>query len=350
MSRVPVWCFSAIFILIGLVSCGKKTLPVPELKSTYHVPEAIIEKAEYRPDGLYLKWKVSKEQKGFCFVVEKVEIPWKGLSCIDCPELPWEQSKCVDPAFPEPAVRIGDWLIWKDDRVMVGHAYRFRLVVFDLTKRRPVKYGQPYDVRIPSTPPNVVKGDVKAGKEGILITWFIPSGAKDAIKKRLRFRVERMADGDTGWTRLDGAGCTDSSYLDGEVTPGKLYTYRVTPYYTIASLEVYGKPFVVGKARAQDTVLPPPPKTVWVVPGKKGLEVHWLEVTVPVGGYHVYRKESEGTIVRLTQKPIMHPPFVDTNVKWNKVYSYAVTSLSPNPPHREGLASSWVEIRNVFFK
>ena len=355
MDRSRFIFLGVCFLLVFVWSCGKKTLPIPLPEKRVQVPVTLIEEARVTPGGIILKWKypeVSHRGKTypFCFVIQKANIPWKGLGCIDCPELPWEESKCISPDYPDPAVRLDHELLWKDENVSSHRAYRYRIVVYDVEKRRPLSYGKPLDVRMLDFPPMIKKASVKAGKEGILVKWFIPKEkAKSVIKNGISFAIERRSTSGH-WQRIDTGGYRESVFLDGEVKPGEVYEYRITPYYQVGQVSIWGKPYIAGRVRAEDKILPPPPKTVWVVPSNKGLEVHWLEVSVPVGGYYVYRKDPDGTIVRLTQTPLKHPPFIDNKVKKNEVYSYAVSSASPNPPYKEGLVSSWVEIRNVFFK
>lgn len=113
---------------------------------------------------------------------------------------------------------------------------------------------------------------------------------------------------------------------------------------------ILGEAFIVSKVKAKPRVLPPPPETVWVVPGKEGLEVHWLEPKGRIAGYNVYRKQPDGSIVRLNGKPVPKSPFVDKTALPNQVYSYAVSSVSSDPSGTEGVTSSWIEIRNVFIK
>ncbi len=345
-----------VSLICFVCSCGKKTLPLPFPEERMEIPEASIEGADVSSHGIVLSWaysKISESKKNypFCFVVEKAEIPWKGLGCIDCPDLPWERSKCISPDYPDPAIRKGNRLIWKDDNILPHHAYRYRIVVYDAEKRRPLYYGKPIDVKTYELPPLIKKASLKASKEGILVKWFLTKKEVKSIidSYGLSFALERRT-ASKPWRRIDTGNYQESAFLDGEVKPGEVYEYRVTPYYRVGKVIVWGKPKLVGKVRAVDQILPPPPKTVWVVPSSKGLEVHWLEVTVPVKGYYVYRKDPSGTIIRLTQNPVPHPPFIDTQVKKNRVYSYAVSSASPNPPYKEGLVSSWIEIRNIFYK
>lgn len=359
------------FLFLILQGCGRKTLPLPEVRQV--LPEITIEKADITGDGVVISWKCpkvrgSEDEKGilfpvgkkgvkksgefdnypYCFVVEKAEVSQGGLLCTECPDLPWEQSPCIHPAFPEPATLEEGMMKWKDGKVRRGHTYRYRIVVYDMATQRPLVYSIPFDLQVYEPPVEIEKGNARSDEKGILLRWFLPAGV-DVQKNAgdIKFAVEKRYDA-SPWKRVDSGDCGDTSYLDTDVKPGVTYEYRVTPYIKKSTVTVWGKTFVLPPITAEETMLPPPPQTLWVVPGKQGLEVHWIEVTKPVKGYHVYRKQEDGTIVRLTQKPVEHPPFVDKMVKRNVVYFYAVSSVSPYPPYKEGLVSSWIEIRNVF--
>ncbi|SFN08641.1 fibronectin type III domain-containing protein [Thermodesulforhabdus norvegica] len=362
------FCIGAILwipLFLAFQGCGKKTLPLPEVRQV--LPEISIEKADITGEGIVISWKLPEtgeirspagkkhknetgrfENYPYCFVVEKAEISRGGTLCMECPDLPWEQSTCLHPAFPGPAAFDGRTMKWKDGNVRRGHAYRYRVVVYDVGTQRPLVYSSPFDLVVSEPPVSIEKGNAKSDEKGIFLTWFLPAnGSVQKNAGEIRFAVERRSEA-SQWKRVDAGDLGNTSYLDTEVKPGMTYEYRVTPYLKKGAVTVWGTPFVLPPIAAEDRMLPPPPKTVWVVPGKEGLEIHWLEVTKPVKGYHVYRKYEDGTILRLTQQPVEHPPFIDKGVKKNVVYFYAVSSLSPYPPYREGLVSSWVEIRNVF--
>ena len=79
------------------------------------------------------------------------------------------------------------------------------------------------------------------------------------------------------------------------------------------------------------------------------LEIHWTESDGKNGGYHVYRREGK-EIIRLTASPVQHPPFVDHGAKKGSTYSYAVSAVSTQADHKEGLLSKWTEVRNLLME
>jgi fibronectin type 3 domain-containing protein len=189
----------------------------------------------------------------------------------------------------------------------------------------------------------------RATDKGIIVEWQVcPDRCKEA-GDTLGFSIERRK-GSEAWRPISENNYKKTSYLDTDIEAGNVYDYRVTPYYQRDGVTFWGKPFVVSKIRARAKVLPPPPESVWVVPGKEGLEVHWLEPKGRIAGYNVYRKQSDGSIVRLNGKPVAHSPYIDKTALPNQVYGYAVSSVSSDPSATEGVTSSWIEIRNVFMK
>ena len=100
------------------------------------------------------------------------------------------------------------------------------------------------------------------------------------------------------------------------------------------------------QVKAPDAVPPPPPGNVWVIPVKGALEVHWIPSEGKVEGYHVYRREGK-EIIRLTATPVQKPPYVDSTVRKNVVYAYAVSAVGNQAGKREGLLSKWAEMRSL---
>lgn len=344
--------FALMFALFGLFGCGKKGFPVPSVmeRESNRVDRLT---ASIYPDGVEISWDIPQSSKDiskypYCFVVEKVEIEWKGLSCKDCPDLPWQKSQCFHPAYPEPARVETGKMIWKDSQVAVNRAYRYRVTVNERDSQKTISASNPVDVRI-YPPVELMKRIVgRSTDKGIIVEWQIcPETCKSVGD--VGFKVEKKS-GSEPWKVVSENNYKKTSYLDTDVEAGKFYDYRVTPYYIKDGITVWGKPFLVSKVKAKTKILPPPPESVWIVPGKDGLEIHWIEPRGKIAGYNVYRKQSDGNIVRLNDKPVAHSPFIDKTVLPNQVYGYAVSSVSSDPSATEGLTSSWVEIRNVFTK
>jgi hypothetical protein len=159
------------------------------------------------------------------------------------------------------------------------------------------------------------------------------------------FLVERHSP-EGVWEKLSATSVRGNSFLDSGVASNQTYDYRVTPVYLFEDTLILGESSVFRQAKAPEAVPPPPPGTVWVIPIKGALEVHWIKSEGQVEGYHVYRREDKD-IIRLTATPVQNPPYVDQTVRKNVVYSYAVSAVSNQPGQREGLLSKWAEIRSL---
>lgn len=345
--------FALVFALFSLFGCGRKGFPVPGV-TEQESPKVDKIAVNVHPDGVEISWNIPSEKVDlskypYCFIVEKAEIDWKGLSCKDCPDLPWQRSQCFHPAYPDPAQVEQGKMFWKDAQVAVNHAYRYRVTVNDRDKHRTIMASDPVDVKL-YPPLDLMKRIVgRATDKGIIVEWQVcPDRCKEA-GDTLGFRIERRK-GNEAWRTVSENNYKKTSYLDTDIEAGNIYDYRVTPYYQKDGVTFWGKPVVVSKIKARTKILPPPPESVWVVPGKEGLEVHWLEPKGRIAGYNVYRKQSDGSIVRLNGKPVAHSPYIDKTALPNQVYGYAVSSVSSDPSATEGVTSSWIEIRNVFMK
>lgn len=345
--------FALMFFLFSFAGCGRKGFPVPSLAEK-EPPKIDKIAADIYPDGIEISWDIPLQVKDlskypYCFVVEKVEIDWKGLGCKDCSDLAWQKSQCFHPAYPEPARVEGGKMIWKDSQVGVNRAYRYRVTANERDNLRLVTASNPLDVKVYPAVELIKRIMARSTDKGIIVEWQICPDQCRSVGDSLGFRVEKKSDSGL-WKVVSEDNYKKTSYLDAEVEAGKSYDYRVTPYYIKDGITIWGKPFIVSKIKAKAKILPPPPESVWVVPGKEGLEIHWLEPKGRIRGYNVYRKQSDGNIIRLNDKPVAHSPFIDKTALPNQVYGYAVSSVSSDPSGSEGVTSSWIEIRNVFSK
>ncbi len=352
-------CVTAGLVVVALLmmcGCGRKGFPVASVGGK-EPPTVGKIGAQVFSDGVEISWDVPQGTESntsdypYCFIVERAEIPWEGMSCQECPALAWVRSECFHPAYPGSARWEKGKMIWKDTQVAVKRAYRYQVAMHDRASNRLVVTSKFLDVQVHESPDVIKRVGAKASDKGILLEWFVCPDSCKNIEESLAFQVDRRK-GAEPWASLTDEPYRKTSYLDGAVEPGGIYDYRVTPYYVVNGVAIWGKPAVVSRIKSRSRLLPPPPETVWVVPGKNGLEVHWLEVKgkEQVLGYNIYRKQQDGNIVRLNDKPVEHSPFVDKNAAAGAVYGYAVSSVASDATRSEGVTSSWIEIRNVFTK
>jgi hypothetical protein len=159
------------------------------------------------------------------------------------------------------------------------------------------------------------------------------------------FLVQRLS-GEKGWEKASPTYIKGNAYYDQGIASGQSYSYRVVPLLFTDGVYIYGEPSSTVLIKGPESLPPPPPGKVWITPAHGALEIHWTESDGKTAGYHVYRREGK-EIVRLTASPVQHQPFVDQNVKKGAVYAYAVSAVSIQADHKEGLLSKWVEVRNL---
>ena len=238
-------------------------------------------------------------------------------------------------------------LRWFDTNISYRRAFRYQVTVTD-EKGNPLSLSNPAIAKVypgPAAPENLTAA---TQPQGILIQW--KPALKDIEGNKLdasseSFRVERLS-GEKGWEKAAPSLVKGNAYLDQSVAPGQSYSYRVVAVLYTDGVYILGESSATAQAKGPESVLPPPPGRVWITPAHGALEIHWTETDGKTGGYHVYRKEGK-EIIRLTASPVEHPPFVDQGAKKGATYSYAVSAVSAQADHKEGLLSKWTEVRNL---
>jgi hypothetical protein len=335
-------------------SCGQKSFPRPAQQGG--PPEIKDLQSQVRPRGAVLNWSAPDQlltkTKGVVYqlVIQRAELRWENRNCLDCPAQ-YQDKQVIDIIRPQPAVRDGKKFSWIDATVARDHAYRYQIGIRD-DKGRIVSVSNPAVVKILPVPaaPTQISADPEG--QGILVRWQKPQKDKSGttMQGQLKFVVERSTSSKSPkWDAISPVPVDGTEFLDTTVASDQNYEYRVVPFMVFEETNILGEPSPVQPAKAPDTVTPPPPQSVWVLPGKGHLEIHWLESEGKVMGYHVYRRQGQ-EIIRLTVNPLNHPPFVDQRAAKNEIYFYAVSAVGPGPQYREGLLSKWVEIRNTFFQ
>ncbi len=345
---IPILVFGLL-----LTGCGKKTFP--KAASVEAPPQIRDLQVQVRAKGVELTWTipdqmrtVSKETK-YRFDIKRSELLWNNRNCLDCPGTIQQDLQMIDAAYPDPAIQQDFRLSWTDPAVSVQHAYRYQITILDKDSRV-VTLSNPAVAKV-FHPPGSVRGLLAVpGPQGILIQWKPPT--KDiqgqAMHGDLEFVVERYSP-NKAWEKVSAVPIRANNFLDQGVAAENMYGYRVTPTLVYEDTPILGEASTTGQVKAPEALPPPPPATVWAIPSKGALEVQWTESEGSVAGYYVYRREGK-EIIRLTASPVQHPPYVDRSVKPNAVYFYAVSAVSTQPDHREGLLSKWAEIRSLPFE
>jgi hypothetical protein len=258
-----------------------------------------------------------------------------------------QEVQIIDPARPAPAVREGNTFAWVDKAVSAQRAYRYQVVLRD-PKGQVLSSSNTSVAKVIAPPPALKNLAAATEQRGIMLQWkpgIVKTTKGSFSPGETEFLVERH--GPEGvWGKLSATSVRGNSFLDSGVASNQTYDYRVTPVYLFEDTLILGEPSVFLQAKAPEALPPLPPGTVWVIPIKGALEVHWLKSEGQVEGYHVYRREGKD-IIRLTATPVQNPPYVDQTVRKDVVYAYAVSAVSNQAGQREGLLSKWAEIRSL---
>jgi hypothetical protein len=351
LHRDPLCCWMAVLLLsFTLTGCGLKTYPRPVAPD--QLPQIQDLTTQVRGKTVEVSWTIPsplsqpESDPGIRFVVLKSEIQWDNRNCLECPTPMQQEILLIDPRRPSPAVQSGQTVTWTDTVVSHNRAYRYQIVIRDSAKREMTR-SNPVLAKVVPAPSQLKNVTATTEPRGIALQWKMPkrSEAGKAEASDLQVVVERhTAEG--GWVKLTSLPIKGSTFVDSSVASNQLYDYRVIPVYAFEDTLIFGEGVTLPQVKAPEALPPPPPGTVWVIPVKGGLEVHWLKSEGKVGGYHVYRQEGK-EIIRLTATPVQNPPFIDKSVRKNVVYCYAVSAVNTQSDQREGLLSKWAEIRSL---
>ncbi len=348
--NITVILLCIAFLLAG---CGKKTMVRAPVKVR---PPAVSNlKCHVRKNFVELEWQIPPWQKGkkagrriAGFEIWRATVSPSDRNCAGCPKK-FVMIGSVDLTYPPPAHIIGNTILWKDLGVKVGIEYFYRLVTVDNDGNESlISNTAVANVYYTPVAPKIIES--VATSEGIKIAWDDPiemvNGESDMRpRKYLLYR----RTGDTGWQLASPAPLDERWYIDRKVEPGKEYDYRVRTEAFQQGTPTFSDFSNIVKVVALELPPPAPPDTVWVLPSKDGVGIYWLQSGVDGHRikYNVYRRTENGEIIKLTSEPISKTFFLDSNVKVNRVYKYAITSVRMGKKPAEGPYSKWVEIRFV---
>lgn len=353
----PRRCLTVVILLLATVpllsGCGKKTYPRP--LSQVVKPDIGDIRARVTPKGVELSWSIpesvraGEKRSDHHFRLYKAQIKWENRDCPDCPPVEQQDAIRLELTAPEPARLEGNTLIWLDTQTVKNHAYRYYVTLVG-KRERELARSNPVLVKVVTAPAPLKDFQVNTVPQGIMLQWKSPSRdvQGEPLQGDLQYTIERRpANG--SWEKLSTVPIKADNFLDKSIASSLSYDYRVTPMVVFEGTVVSGEPVVFSQAKAPGSVPPPPPKSVWAIPGKGGIEVQWMESEGKTGGYHVYRREGK-EITRLTATPVEKAPYLDRSVKRNVVYAYAVSAVNEQPDQKEGLLSKWVEIRSLMIE
>lgn len=330
-----------------LSGCGRKMFPKPGGQES--TPQVRDFQADVLAHGVDLSWTIPESgvAKKVRYSILRSELRWENRNCIECPAPTQQEVNRVEPeAVPQLISPSDHKAHWFDKNVASNHAYRYQVAVTDANGTAVSTSGAVIAKTYPgpAAPTNVA---AMTQPQGILLQWKAVSQDTEGRKLQgeLSFRIDRLVGG-RDWEKASPVFIKGNTFLDQGIASEQNYSYRVVPVVFFDNTTVFGEPSQVVLGRAPESVTPPPPSTVWVMPVKGSLEIRWTESEGKTGGYHVYRREGK-EIIRLTASPVQHPPFVDQAVKRGINYFYAVSAVSAQQGNKEGLLSKWAEFRNV---
>lgn len=335
-----------IFALSALVSgCGIKTFPKPI--GAPPPPRVNNLSARVEPGAVEISWSAlpPAQTKAIRYSIMRSTVAWDKRNCLECPPPAQAEVHSIDAATAKPGA--DGKLRWIDHAVSMHKALRYQIALINDNGHK-VSLSNPAIAKI--YPGAVAPSDLRATiqERGVLFEW--KQTPKDVqghpLKATTLSFVVQMQSASNVWTDVSPL-VKGEAYYDKEVPAGTVSTFRVLAVRSIDSENVYGEPSsTITVMGPKSSGAPPPPAKVWMVPVHGGLEVHWLEDQGKTAGYYVYRKQGK-EIVRLTANPVSHPPYVDHGLSRGATYSYAVSAVSAQPNHKEGLLSKWVSVRNL---
>ncbi len=329
--------------------CGKKMFPHPMGEKA--APRISDLQAQATTRGAEISWTIPESIAGgkYRLSVMREELDWEKRNCPDCPAVSQIEAHGIDAGAAAKSLSPDLRVHWTDTNTASYRAYRYQLAIHDENGKQ-VSRSNSVVAKMYPGPVAPVSVAATTQPQGVLLNWKPVS--KDANGKNLQgelaFRIERMSGGKP-WENASPTPISGNTFLDQGVASEQSYSYRIVPVLVVDNGTVLGDPSTVVLGKAPESVAPPPPNSVWIIPGKGALEIRWTESAGKTGGYHVYRRQGKD-IIRLTAKPLQHPPFLDKNVQSKETYSYAVSAVSAQADQKEGLLSKWAEMRAMLLE
>lgn len=160
--------------------------------------------------------------------------------------------------------------------------------------------------------------------QGVNLSWFSEDGVFAYIDGWIIYRAEGEsppADGD--YRRINNALFTESTLVDGGVTDGRTYWYRLA---SVSPAGVESVPTSPVSVRV-DMTAPAPPSGLSAVPVAGRIELSWDSSLEPdLSHYNIFREPPEPALV-LGPIPSDAVTYEDTQVQSGTTYRYWMTAV-----------------------
>ncbi|MGQ9648374.1 MAG: fibronectin type III domain-containing protein [Thermodesulfobacteriota bacterium] len=333
------------FLLMVMVSCGKKAPPVPWESI---VPKRIVDLVALPREGrLLLEWTAPKENTDKTpltdlegFQVLRSEGIHVGDQCKGCGEKPKPVYEIrLDRKEEEKGRKLS---IFIEDHEP-GRVYVYQIISVN-RRGHPSSPSNPVWVHWdqPLNPPQDVKGE--AGDKRVDLSWELVEGASG-------YNVYRRGEEESFSSRpLNREPLVGTEFRDLSVENEKKYIYSIRTLRRVVKTDVESKGSQEVAVTPTDMIPPGSPVGLVAIPLKDGMELNWRKNReADLLGYHVYRRKlGESDFRRLTESPLAKETYLDTSVELGQDYEYAVTAVDNSVRKNESPRSEEVKVKYIY--
>lgn len=324
-----------LLIFLPLLSCGRKTDPIPPQAA---IP-APIEDLSYRFSGeeVVLEWtyprysiddrKIENVRR---FVLHKSEQAAQGY-CPDCPDTVTSLKK-IKPSSTRP----GGSMEYRDSHLVPGHHYSYQVI-----SHRGWNIVSPPSNRVsfwwvtPPAPPE----SIQVGQTGrdIKISWeeVKKDNQGEPLDHPIQYRVYRRTASGKKFNLLEET--NETSYHHQVNGEGKRY-YRVRAVISYQDTAIPGQYSETASFTPEDRTPPPVPEIAALITSDRGPRIIWERVSAPdLAGYRIYRRpESSREWTMIKESGPNTFIFEDESLPSEKgTWYYTITSFDKASPPNE---------------
>jgi hypothetical protein len=279
----------AVLILAGalLVSCGKKTAPIPP-QAIIPVPIADLA-CHLDENGVTLSWSPpSRSEQGDRLPVIDKFLVERAVYDLDdfCENCPVRYNEVAAIAGAEAGRRNRQKITYREEHLRPGHIYFYR-VKTKLGWRVISRPSESVSFRWQLLVDAPVALRSQAGDRQVSLNWQPPMG--DLIGASLQYQVYRSVAG-ADFMPL-GSPVAELNYIDQQVENGVSYRYKVRAAKSSGGTGIFSDLVAVVP---RDLTPPPAPQGLSVIETPGGVRVLWEPLAVAdLGGYLVLRRSGD---------------------------------------------------------